>query len=240
MSAALSFLLAMILNPRVQAKAQAELDAVVGKDRLPLIGDKPDLPYIRSIVAEVLRWAPPLPLGLLWILSPKITLFKPFYNSGLPHSLTKDDVYEGYELPKGTTIVPNVWSVGSNYLINSQNWYVVRYMLHDPKVYSNPMDFNPDRFNGLDSEMKKVTELTFGFGRRFCPGTHFGESTLFSVVSTTLATCDVLPGLDKDGNEALPKCVYTSGTIVYVHFLHRYPILTSLFFFHSGFLSLSH
>ena len=65
MSAALSFLLAMILNPRVQAKAQAELDAVVGKDRLPLIGDKPDLPYIRSIVAEVLRWAPPLPLGLL-------------------------------------------------------------------------------------------------------------------------------------------------------------------------------
>ena len=103
-------------------------------------------------------------------------------------------------------------------------------MLHDPKVYSNPMDFNPDRFNGLDSEMKKVTELTFGFGRRFCPGTHFGESTLFSVVSTTLATCDVLPGLDKDGNEALPKCVYTSGTIVYVHFLHLYPILTSLFF----------
>jgi hypothetical protein len=71
MSSALSFFLAMILNPRVQAKAQAELDAVVGKDRLPLIGDKADLPYIRSIVAEVLRWAPALPLGSLQILVPK-------------------------------------------------------------------------------------------------------------------------------------------------------------------------
>jgi len=65
MSSALSFFLAMVLNRRVQEKAQAELDAVVGKHRLPLIGDKPDLPYIRSIVAEVFRWAPAIPLGSL-------------------------------------------------------------------------------------------------------------------------------------------------------------------------------
>ncbi|KAF8815498.1 putative monooxygenase [Phlegmacium glaucopus] len=174
-SSALSFFLAMILNPSVQAKAQAELDAVVGKNRLPLIGDKPDLPYIRSIVAEVFRWAPALPLGL-------------------PHGLSKDDVYEGYELPKGAAIIPNVW-----------------HMLHDPAVYSDPMEFRPERFGGLDSEMKKVTELTFGFGRRFCIGIHFGESTLFAVVATTLATCDILPGLD----ENLPKYAYTSGTIVF-------------------------
>jgi len=92
-------------------------------------------------------------------------------------------------------------------------------MLHDPEVYPNPMDFNPERFNGLDSEMRKVTELTFGFGRRFCPGIHFAESTLFAIVATTLAACDILPGLDQNGNEALPKYAYTSGTIVYVSVL---------------------
>lgn len=55
--------MAMILNPRVQAKAQAELDAVVGKDRLPSMADKPNLPYIRSIVTEVFRWSPAIPLS---------------------------------------------------------------------------------------------------------------------------------------------------------------------------------
>ncbi|KDR76422.1 hypothetical protein GALMADRAFT_444741 [Galerina marginata CBS 339.88] len=197
MSSALSFFLAMILNPRVQAKAQAELDAVIGRDRLPQIKDKYDLPYIRSIVAEVFRWAPALPLGL-------------------PHSLTKDDVYEGYEFSKGAMVMPNIW-----------------YMLHDPEVYSNPMEFNPDRFNGLDSEMKRVTELTFGFGRRVCPGIHFGESTLFAIVATTLATSNILPGLDENGNESLPKYAYTTGSIVFprpfsLRFKARSPHATAL------------
>lgn len=87
-------------------------------------------------------------------------------------------------------------------------------MLHDPEVYSNPMEFNPERFEGLDSEMKKVTDLTFGFGRRVCPGIHFAEGTFFAIVATVLATCDILPGLDENGKEVLPKYEYTSGTIV--------------------------
>lgn len=54
--------MAMILNPRVQKKAQAELDEVVGKDRLPSIADQANLPYIRSIMAEVFRYFPAIPL----------------------------------------------------------------------------------------------------------------------------------------------------------------------------------
>jgi len=178
MSSALSFFMAMILNPRIQAKAQAELDAVVGKDRLPTLNDKPNLPYIRSIMAEVFRWSPAIPLGI-------------------PHATSDDDVYEGYDIPKGSLIMPNVW-----------------HMLHDPEVYPNPMEFNPERFNGLDSEMSKVY-LSFGFGRRVCPGMHFAEGTLFSIISTTLATCDILPGLDANGKEVLPKYAYTPGTITF-------------------------
>ena len=67
-SLAMSFWMAMILNPRIQKKAQAELDAVIGKNRLPTNKDKADLPYIRSIMAEVSRWAPPVPLCLSFVL----------------------------------------------------------------------------------------------------------------------------------------------------------------------------
>ena len=54
----------MVLYPAVQAKAQAELDAVVGKERLPHISDRANLPYVRRIMAETLRWGPPAPLGM--------------------------------------------------------------------------------------------------------------------------------------------------------------------------------
>jgi cytochrome P450 len=53
----------MIMYPEIQKKAQAELDSVVGRDRLPAITDRPSLPYIRSIMAEVLRWHPAVPMG---------------------------------------------------------------------------------------------------------------------------------------------------------------------------------
>lgn len=66
MSSALTFWMAMILHPEVQAKAQAEIDAAIGQDQLPLISDKPKLPYVRSILTEVFRWGPTGSLGQLW------------------------------------------------------------------------------------------------------------------------------------------------------------------------------
>ena len=47
----------------VQAKAQAELDVVVGPDRLPEFSDCGNLPYINAIISELLRWQPVVPLG---------------------------------------------------------------------------------------------------------------------------------------------------------------------------------
>ena len=44
--------------PEVQAKAHAELMAVVGTDRLPDFSDRVNLPYINAIILEVLRWQP--------------------------------------------------------------------------------------------------------------------------------------------------------------------------------------
>ena len=61
----MTFILAMLHFPEVQAKAHAELDAVVGRSRLPDFNDRPNLPYIGAIVSEALRWKPVLPLSML-------------------------------------------------------------------------------------------------------------------------------------------------------------------------------
>jgi cytochrome P450 len=58
-----SLFLAMTLFPDVQKKAQAEIDAVVGLDRLPSFVDRDSLPYIDALVKEVLRWNVVAPTG---------------------------------------------------------------------------------------------------------------------------------------------------------------------------------
>ena len=58
-----TFLLTMILHPEVQKKAQAEIDAVIGRGRVPSISDRDSLPYVEAVFREVLRWHPIVPLG---------------------------------------------------------------------------------------------------------------------------------------------------------------------------------
>ncbi|KAG8770361.1 hypothetical protein FRC12_004305 [Ceratobasidium sp. 428] len=77
-SAISTFFIAMIYYPKVQAIAQAEIDRVIGQDRLPTYSDRSSLPYIEALYKEVLRWRPVGPLGVPHCLDPD-----------------KDDVYRG-------------------------------------------------------------------------------------------------------------------------------------------------
>ena len=123
----------MVLNPKVMEKAQEELDRVVGKDRLPDFSDRANLPYIDAVVKETLRWNPPVPVGL----SSKVT---------------KDDVYRGYFIPAGATIMQNIWAV-----------------CRDPSAYPNPEIFNPDRFlkdGKINPQVFNPEDRVFGTGRR--------------------------------------------------------------------------
>ncbi|OBZ76382.1 O-methylsterigmatocystin oxidoreductase [Grifola frondosa] len=89
-SAINTFFLAMTCNPDVQRRAQQEIDAVIGSDRLPNSADREQLSYVTALFLEVLRWNPVAPLGV-------------------PHRLTEDDIHAGYLLPKGTIVIPNIW-----------------------------------------------------------------------------------------------------------------------------------
>ena len=88
----------MIKNPRVWKHAQAEIDAVIGTDRLPEFEDRPSLPYIDAIVRETLRWRPVLPMGAFSTCFPDTILNR---DKGVPHATTTSDFYDGYYIPSG-------------------------------------------------------------------------------------------------------------------------------------------
>ncbi|KAI9566820.1 cytochrome P450 [Boletus coccyginus] len=89
-----AFILAMMLYPEVQAKAQAEIDSVIGDGRLPHFDDRASLPYVDAILHELVRWTDRCNF------------------SGIPHATSGDDVYEGYHIPKGAFVLINVWGIG--------------------------------------------------------------------------------------------------------------------------------
>ena len=63
MSSILSALLAVVLRPDLQARAQAELDAATGRERLPTFEDRPMLPFVDALCKETQRWRLVTPLG---------------------------------------------------------------------------------------------------------------------------------------------------------------------------------
>ncbi|EIW84449.1 PAH-inducible cytochrome P450 monooxygenase PC-PAH 6 [Coniophora puteana RWD-64-598 SS2] len=89
------FILAMVLYPEVQKRAQSEIDSMVGIGRLPNFDDWSTLPYVEAVFRETMRWYPVVPIGV-------------------PHAASREDVYCGYHIPKGAVIVPNVWAMTRN------------------------------------------------------------------------------------------------------------------------------
>jgi cytochrome P450 len=59
-----TFVLAMVLFPDVQLKAQEEIDRVVGPGRLPNFADREHLPYLSALYKELLRWHVIGPMGI--------------------------------------------------------------------------------------------------------------------------------------------------------------------------------
>ncbi|GJJ16113.1 hypothetical protein Clacol_010392 [Clathrus columnatus] len=89
-----SFILAMVVSPASQKRAQEELDHVLSFSnneigKLPTFEDLEYLPYIKAMAQELLRWFPVAP-------------------TAVPHATTLEDTYKGYRIPKGSILIPNV------------------------------------------------------------------------------------------------------------------------------------
>ncbi|KAJ3812998.1 cytochrome P450 [Lentinula aff. lateritia] len=141
-------LMAATCYPEAQRVIQDELDSVIGRGRPPTFSDQDSLPQTMAFVHESFRW-------------------RPVTSGGFPHRATKDVIWQGYLIPKGSTVIGNVWSIG-----------------RDPDLFPDPERFDHTRWIATNekSQVKLRDDLKsypFGFGRRVCPGQHMATASTF-------------------------------------------------------------
>jgi len=147
--------LAAACYPEAQAKVQEELNAVFGS-RPPTLGDQDMLPQTHAFVLETFRW-------------------RPVTAGGFAHKSTKDLIWKDYLIPKGSTLIGNVWSVG-----------------RDPAFFPDPEMFNPQRWLNEHGKLREdLKAFTFGFGRRVCPGQSIASASVFLNTALILWTFNI-------------------------------------------------
>ncbi|KAF8752268.1 Cytochrome P450 [Rhizoctonia solani] len=192
-SALVTFVLAMILFPDTQAKAQQEIDSITGKNRLPTLKDRSGLPYVERLTSEVLRWQPVSPLGSSVYQLSLNQRGEPYSILGVPHVAAREDSYCGNRIPKDTIVFGNLWA-----------------MSRDERIYVDPDRFNPDRY--LDDAVPVLP--AFGWGSRLCPGIHLADSAIFMAIASILATFNISGTTNPDGTKTIPSTEPSSNTLV--------------------------
>lgn len=165
-----------VIMTEVQAKAQAEIDAVMGTNRLPLITDRASFPYVGSLVTEVYRWNPAVPLYECSIpLRVSLSLSLTDVSRHPPCAERGGHVQWHSSFQRICRDAKRLVSVLRRVFRYQRAQEVPGSRLcqdipHDPMTYIDPMDFKPERYGNSDVEMQKVTDLAFGFGWQACLG----------------------------------------------------------------------
>jgi cytochrome P450 len=101
----------MVRFPDVQEKCRREIRNITeSSDDFTRIPSQKELPYITATLNEVLRMASVAP-------------------TGLPHKARQDTTIDGYHIPKGALIFPNIF-----------------FMHLDEKIWESPLEFKPSRW----------------------------------------------------------------------------------------------
>ncbi|PKU72074.1 Flavonoid 3'-monooxygenase [Dendrobium catenatum] len=151
----------LIRHPKLLARAQQEIDSIVGYNRLISESDLSKFSFLHCIVKESFRLHPPAPLSV-------------------PRMAIEDCVVDGFLIPKGATVLVNVWAIG-----------------RDPVSWpDDPSEFKPDRFGpsapheNVDVKGKDFEFIPFGAGRRICAGMNLGLRMVHLVTATLVHSFD--------------------------------------------------
>ncbi|CAN6207161.1 unnamed protein product [Urochloa humidicola] len=128
-------------KPQVLEKAKVEVRHVLqGKARVTE-DDLINLKYLKLVIKEGLRLHPPTPLLL-------------------PRECMESQKIMGYDIPQGTLVLVNAWSIG-----------------RDPRYWDDAEEFKPERFEEVGTDFKGTDFefIPFGAGRRMCPGVTLGQ-----------------------------------------------------------------
>lgn len=150
----------IIRHPKILAQLKQELDSVVGRDRLVSELDLAQLTYLQAVVKEVFRLHPSTPLSL-------------------PRIAAESCEINGYQIPKGSTLLVNVWAIA-----------------RDPDVWTEPLEFRPERFlprgekPSVDVRGNDFELIPFGAGRRICAGMSLGLRMVQILTATLIHAFD--------------------------------------------------
>ncbi|KAF5734516.1 cytochrome P450 CYP736A12-like protein [Tripterygium wilfordii] len=144
----------LFMQPNAKNRLQQQLQNVVGTKRMVEETDLSKLSYLDMVLNESFRLHPSAPM-----LSPREAM--------------EDIKINKYYIPKKSRIVLNIWAIG-----------------RDVSVWSNNAEFLPERFmdDNVDARGRDFRLLAVGSGRRGCPAINLGLTiTRLTCCGTTCA-----------------------------------------------------
>ncbi|KAM3930498.1 cytochrome P450 2K4-like [Leptodactylus fuscus] len=157
-------LLLMMKYPEIQEKVQSEIERVIGSSQ-PQIEHRRQMPYTDAVIHEVQRFGDIAP-------------------GSVSHVASRDVMFRGYFIPKGTIVMPLLHSV-----------------LKGKDYFEKPEEFYPEHFLDSDGNFKKSEAfIPFSLGKRTCAGETLAKMELFLFFTTLLQnfTFQAPPGAKLD------------------------------------------
>ncbi|EKM54957.1 uncharacterized protein PHACADRAFT_208499 [Phanerochaete carnosa HHB-10118-sp] len=182
LSIIMSCILAMVLHPDVQRRAQESIDRVC-QGRLPDYSDYDALPYVHAFVREGLRWNPVVALNL-------------------PHRCTTDDIYKEYLIPEGSIVVANIRAI-----LHDPTVYPDPSIFNPERFLRRTLDDELE----LDPNVLDPAQAAFGFGRRICPGRLMAYQSIWLALANLLAAFRIECAKDESGEPIVPSGEYDWG-----------------------------
>jgi len=154
-------LLYMAVYPDEQRRIQRDIDDVVSGDGPPTHAECLRIPRAEATIFEVMRLSTIVPFAL-------------------PHCAVADVTLDGYDIPRDTLVLINLWSVA-----------------HDARIWDDVDDFRPERFLTKRADGYVVNRqmahrfLPFSAGRRRCIGEVLGRMQVLMIFATILHKCTI-------------------------------------------------
>ena len=157
-AASLSWAMLYLTNqPEILQKCRAEINQNIIGEELS-INKKNTLPYFSATIYEIFRLSTVAPLGIA-------------------RQVTKDTTLMGYNIPKDTMVLANLWQ-----------------MNHDPDRWEVPESIHPEHFLTEDCKLDYIIVrelMTFSAGIRQCPGKQMAFYMVFILLGSIIRHYDI-------------------------------------------------